>query len=87
MTESENLYLFHNGRHSEAYNFFGCNKVGEDNYSFRVWAPHAKSVSVIGDFNGWDKYATAMRPLSDGESFEAYSPANEGDRYCFVITT
>lgn len=87
MTECENLDLFHNGRHAEAYNFFGCHKVDGNNYVFRVWAPHALAVCLAGDFNGWDKSATPMRILSDGESFEAYAEAEEGDKYEFVITT
>lgn len=87
MTEHENLDLFHKGRHTEAYNFFGCHKAKGNNYVFRVWAPHAVSVSVIGDFNGWDKNATPMYKLPDGESFEAYAEAEEGGKYGYLIKT
>ena len=43
------LYFFHNGKNYEAYKFFGANKTEKNTYSFRVWAPNAVSVSVIGD--------------------------------------
>ena len=87
MTESEYLQLFHNGTLAEAYNYFGCHKADGDNYVFRVWAPHALSVCVVGDFNGWDKQSHPMRKLSDGESFEVFARAKEGDKYAYVITT
>ena len=87
MTERENLELFHNGSHATAYNYFGCHKCGGDSYVFRVWAPHAVSVSVVGDFNEWNNDSAQMRRLSDGESFEVILKASEGDRYAFVIST
>ena len=87
MTERENLELFHKGSHAEAYNYFGCHKADGGNYVFRVWAPHALSVSVVGDFNGWDKGVHVMRKLADNESFEAFAVAREGDKYAFIITT
>ena len=48
------LYLFHRGENSHAYEFFGSHKK-DGKVVFRVWAPHAKSVSVVGDFNHWDR--------------------------------
>ena len=87
MTESEKLELFHNGEDIGAYEFFGCHKKGGGVYVFRVWAPHAASVSVVGDFNGWNAASNVMRKLSDGESFEAEIAAKEGDRYKFCIET
>ena len=52
------LYLFHQGENSHAYEFFGShrdNQNGKAGAVFRVWAPHARSVSVVGDFNHWDR--------------------------------
>ncbi|MDE7379579.1 MAG: 1,4-alpha-glucan branching protein GlgB [Clostridia bacterium] len=86
MTQSEKLDLFHRGEDISAYDFFGCHKADGGKYVFRVWAPHAQSVSVVGDFNGWNECASQMSRLSDGESFEAYINAREGDRYKFCIT-
>ena len=86
---SKNVLLenFHNGSAFSAYSFFGCHKVANGRYVFRVWAPHAKSVSVVGSFNGYDEYATVMDRLSDGESFEITCNAEPGDRYRYCIFT
>lgn len=52
---------------------------------FRLWAPNAESVSVIGTFNGWDPSVDRMRKEDSGDWF-GYSPAaNPGDEYMFVI--
>ena len=86
MTDCEKLKIFHNGEDVSAYEFFGCPKSA-GGYVFRVWAPHAATVSVVGDFNGWDEQSDIMAPLPDGESFQREIPASEGDRYKFCITT
>ena len=57
------LYLFHQGKNAEAGKFFGAHafKRGRGSYHrFRVWAPTAKSVSVIGSFNEWDRTQNPM---------------------------
>ena len=87
MTDSAKLDLFHNGLYIRAYEFFGCHSKGGGKYVFRVWCPHAVSVSLVGDFNGWDDGASVMRRLPDGESFETELAASEGDKYKFSITT
>ena len=52
-------YLFGQGNHYEIYKKLGAHEVtaGKKGVYFAVWAPHAKSVSVIGEFNGWDAAA------------------------------
>lgn len=50
-------YLFGEGTHYEIYNKLGAHPKmfnGKTGYYFAVWAPHAASVSVVGDFNNWD---------------------------------
>lgn len=50
------IYLFKQGNNQEAYRYFGahlCEENGEAGAVFRVWAPHAKAVSIVGDFNSW----------------------------------
>ena len=62
------LYLFHQGKNFEAHKFFGAHPFRRGRgqfYRFRVWAPHAKSVSVIGEFNGWNRTANPMHKISD----------------------
>ena len=67
------LYLFHHGKNYKAYEFFGAHPFkegGRRGFLFRVWAPHAEEVSVVGDFNDWDPEANKMVRLLDGETFE-----------------
>ena len=57
------LYLFHQGTNFQAYEMLGAHFVereGKKGVRFAVWAPHAKSVSVVGDFNGWDTRVHAI---------------------------
>ncbi|MFR4478442.1 MAG: 1,4-alpha-glucan branching protein GlgB [Fusobacterium sp.] len=53
MERELDIYLFHRGEHREAYNYMGAHCT-KKSVIFRVWAPHAKSVAVVGDFNNWD---------------------------------
>ncbi|MDE6031089.1 MAG: 1,4-alpha-glucan branching protein GlgB [Oscillospiraceae bacterium] len=69
------LYLFHNGENAHAYDFFGSHKETENGKSgvvFRVWAPHARTVSVVGDFNHWDRTRSYMNKISDGGIWELF---------------
>ena len=57
------LHLFHHGENFKTYEFMGAHATTvkkKKGYVFRVWAPRAKSVSVIGSFNGWDMNAHPM---------------------------
>ncbi len=60
----DHAYLFNRGEDFMSYNFLGAhpftNDEGESGFTFRVWAPNAISVSVIGDFNDWDPTAAFM---------------------------
>lgn len=60
---------FHSGADLGAYAFLGFHREG-DFAVFRVWAPHADRVSLIGDFNGWDELATPLSPLGEGGIWE-----------------
>ena len=58
-------YFFHEGTTTTAYTYMGAHpaeKEGEEGYVFRVWAPNAASVSVVGDFNSWDREKNPMGP-------------------------
>ncbi len=84
------LYLFHQGNNMKAYEYMGAHKVeGEENlYSFRVWAPHAVAVSVVGDFNGWDESKGIMNKINDAGMWECYlSDVKEFDNYKFMVTS
>ena len=45
-------YLFHRGEYRQAYEYFGAHPT-RNSTVFRIWAPSAKSVAVVGDFNDW----------------------------------
>ena len=60
------IYLFNKGENYRAYEFFGAHRIKEDTFAFRVWAPNAQAVSLIGDFNGWDYEANYMLPVAPG---------------------
>ena len=83
------LYLFHQGNNMKAYEYMGAHRVkGEDDlFSFRLWAPHAEKVSVIGDFNSWDENQGAMKLINDAGMWECYlSGVKEFDNYKYLVT-
>lgn len=57
----------------------------ENGVAFRVWAPHADRVGVIGSFNDWDAGSTPMEPEENGHWYVVVSNAKVGDEYKFVI--
>lgn len=80
------LYIFHSGKNYKAYEFFGCHRIKDDTFVFRVWAPHAKAVSVVGDFNSWDSLENKMEQISDGIWEAEVSGASVYDCYKYCIT-
>ena len=61
---------------------------GKTGYYFAVWAPHAASVSVVGDFNNWDPDACPMQVLETSGIYERFVPGiKPGELYKFAITT
>lgn len=70
------LYLFHQGTNIKAYEYMGLHKTVVDSKECmvcRVWAPNAKAVSIVGDFNEWKPEANPMEKISDGV-WECYLP-------------
>ena len=84
-------YLFGNGTHYELYKKMGAHLVtvnGVKGVYFAVWAPHAKSVSVIGEFNEWDLNADLMQRHDPMGIYTKFVPdAKEGQLYKFCIET
>jgi 1,4-alpha-glucan branching enzyme len=69
------LYLFHQGNNARAYRFFGAHRTYDmSGVVFRVWAPNARAVSVVGDFNNWDRAVHPMRKLNEQGVWEAEVP-------------
>ncbi|BFK29667.1 MAG: 1,4-alpha-glucan branching protein GlgB [Blautia producta] len=84
-------YLFGEGTHYEIYKLMGAHPTtqrGKDGVYFAVWAPHAESVSVVGDFNKWDSDKNVMKCDNDMGIYQLFVPkVREGDLYKFCITT
>ena len=84
------LYLFGEGTHRRLWEMLGaraCRQDGVDGTAFAVWAPNARRVSVIGEFNRWDGRRLPMRMLGAGV-FELFVPGvGAGALYKFELVT
>lgn len=84
-------YLFGKGNHYEIYKKLGSHMIGGEEKKgvyFAVWAPHAKEVSVVGEFNQWDPQTNRMKreePLGIYTCF--VSDVQEGALYKYCIKT
>ena len=86
------LHLIGEGRHEELYDKLGAHVAQASRAStgtaFAVWAPAARAVSVVGDFNSWDGRLHAMRSLGSTGIWELFLPdVGEGARYKYEILT
>jgi 1,4-alpha-glucan branching enzyme len=83
------LHLLGEGRHEELYERLGAHVrelEGVRGTAFAVWAPAARAVSVVGDFNSWDGRLDAMRSLGPSGIWELFVPGVEaGSRYKYEI--
>ncbi len=83
---SADIYLFNTGNARKAWLCFGCRYVPElKEHRFLVWAPNARQVHLVGDFNGWDRQSLPMEKREDGV-WAVFVPAlQNGQRYKFCI--
>ena len=85
------LHLIREGRHEELWRVLGAHvriHNAVPGVSFTVWAPNARAVRVVGDFNGWDGTGHAMRSMGDTGVWELFVPAlAAGAVYKFQILT
>ena len=85
------IYLFKQGNNCEAYRYFGAHletRAGESGVVFRVWAPHATAISVVGDFNSWKPGSHPMRKVDGDSVWELFIPGvKEYDVYKYCVTT
>ena len=84
-------YLFGEGRNYKCYKKLGAHKAklnGKTGMHFAVWAPHAKSVSIVCDRNGWQPGANYMLPLETSGIYEGFMPdMGYGELYKYAIET
>ena len=85
------LHLFNEGRHTKLFEKLGAHPITRDGtvgVVFRLWAPNAKSVSVIGTWNGWDKAAHPMTPLGSSGIWERFIPGlARGELYKYHVVS
>jgi len=75
INQEEQEKRFHAGSLTDGWRWFGAHPAredGQDGWRFRVWAPNAQSVAVVGAFNGWDASANPM--LREGECWTTFLP-------------
>jgi len=83
------LHIFGEGNHWNIYDILGANPKIVDSvegYAFAVWAPNAKRISVVGNFNNWDGRCHPMRSRGGSGVWELFIPElHDGDLYKFEI--
>lgn len=75
LNDNKEITSFHDGSNYKSYNFMGSHMEtidGQNCVVFRTWAPQAKSVSVVGDFNNWDRNVHRMNRISADGIWECY---------------
>lgn len=63
-------HLFYEGKNVRAYEYLGAHRQSDGKVVFRTWAPNAKAISVVGDFNGWNPQANYMYKCNNGGVWE-----------------
>ncbi|MBO4366573.1 MAG: 1,4-alpha-glucan branching protein GlgB [Clostridia bacterium] len=82
-------YLFGEGTNFQAYQYFGAHRSGDGEVVFRVWAPRADAVSLVGDFNGWN---TQSHPLMRWDETGVWTGVlkdpyfRDGSKYKYAVT-
>ena len=88
ITETD-CYLFGQGTHYEIYKKLGAHPMtrdGVEGYYFAVWAPHARAVSVVGEFNDWQAEANPCAKIFEGGIWECFIPGlKAGMLYKFLL--
>jgi len=85
------IHLFHDGSYFKSYEIFGAKIITTDErngVAFTVWVPHARNVSVVGDFNAWNGSKHGMTKLNDEGIWHLFIPGlKAGDSYKYEILT
>ena len=91
LLSKQDLYLFNEGRNYRAYNQLGAHPAthqGEQGTIFSVWAPNARSVNVIGNFNHWNPRSHDLQPRGTSGIWEGFIPGvGKGALYKYRIVS
>ena len=87
---ADDLHLFNEGTHHRLYDKLGAHRIEKGRSSgvyFAVWAPGARQVTVVGDFNNWDPASHALRPRDSSGVWEGLvADVPRGSRYKYRVT-
>lgn len=88
---ADDIYLFNEGSHFQLHEKLGSRRLevgGEQGTYFAVWAPNAQAVSVIGDFNGWERGRHPLQVKGDSGIWEGFIPGvGQGQKYKYHIVS
>jgi len=91
LLSDDDLYLFNEGSHYRLYEKMGAHPLAVDDTEgtyFAVWAPNARHVSVIGDFNGWNRSSHQLRQRGQSGIWEGFlAGIGQGALYKYHITS
>ncbi len=91
LLSQDDIYLFNEGSHFRLYEKLGAHVMDDERQRgvhFAVWAPNAVEVSVMGDFNGWNKSSHPLRPRAASGIWEAtIAQIDSGARYKYHIVS
>lgn len=91
LISKKDINLFHKGTHYESYKFMGAHDRKENNrkgYRFTLWAPNAKKVGVVGDFNQWNEDNHPMVKVNEAGIWTLFIPGlKENQLYKYEILT
>ncbi len=91
LLSDDDLFLFNEGSHYKLYEKLGAhpgNTGDADGTYFAVWAPNARQVSVIGDFNSWNKENNQLHPKGKSGIWEGFIPGmSRGTLYKYYIVS
>lgn len=85
------IYLFHQGTNYYSYKILGCHYInwnGQSGFRFSTWAPHAKNISVVGDFNDWNAESHPLQRITnEGLWGGFFTDIPIGSNYKYAIVT
>ncbi|MBI4267724.1 MAG: 1,4-alpha-glucan branching protein GlgB, partial [Chloroflexi bacterium] len=88
---SDDAYLFNEGSHYKLYEKLGAHSTtidGVEGTFFLVWAPNARQVSVMGDFNGWNRSSHQLCPRGQSGIWEGFLPGvGKGALYKYYVVS
>lgn len=91
MLNEDDIFLFNEGNHFRLYKKLGAHYIkseGSEGTHFAVWAPDARMVSIMGDFNGWDKSNHPLRPRDMSGIWEGFIPGvSKGMNYKYHVVS